>query len=144
MILWFYDSDQACTSFVCRHINLLQWFFYSIIPKAAISREMAWHDLPAAPRTGALNLSWSAWHSDYTGATIFQEENLEFSQAGRMGWETEEVSTSQRTERERLLLKAYFASSPKSLLGKRGKIKRDNSPSLGGGYFERLIASAAA
>lgn len=74
----------------------------------------------------------------------FPRGKSELIWAGRMGWENKGVSTSQRSGRERLLLKAYFASLLKTLLGDRGKIKTDNSVSLGGGYFERLILPAAA
>lgn len=77
------------------------------------------------------------------GAMIFQEENL--SSTGLEEWaeKPKESLLSKRQEGRGSFWKLILPLLS-SLLGNRGKIKKTNSLSLGGGYFERLISPAAA
>lgn len=101
-----------------------------------------WNDMrwfTNMPRTGALHLSRDR-HSNYTGAMVFQRKI--WAQLGwKNGLRNQRSLHFPKNRKGEAPLKALFTSSLKSLLRNKGKIKKDNSLSLRGSYFETLILS---
>lgn len=117
MTLWFWPSMYII--YLQTYYPCSMWFFtvlYKKLPSAVKWHEVIYQQCLNWSSESQLICLTQGLHR----SNDFPRGKSELNWAGRMGWETKGVSTFQKAGRERLFLKAYFASSLKSS-GKQGK-----------------------